>query len=51
MHVFRSKLHNLYTQHVNKLALSYNDTKRYICSDGISTYAWGHYKIPNNEET
>lgn len=44
---FKSKLHTIYTQNLNKKALSFEDTKRYICNDKISTLAWGHYKIEN----
>lgn len=41
----RSYEHTIHTITENKLALSPIDTKRYICDDGISTYAYGHYKI------
>ncbi|KAJ8979951.1 hypothetical protein NQ317_001536 [Molorchus minor] len=40
-----SMLHTIYTQNINKICLSYSDDKRYIKDDGISTYAWGHYRI------
>lgn len=46
MTVFRSKLHNIYTQNLNKVALSSLDNKRFVLDDNINTYAWGHYKIP-----
>lgn len=42
---FRSKLHRLYTLHLNKLGLDSKDDKRYILSDGVTTLAWGHYFI------
>lgn len=45
MFIFKSKLHKIYTQNLNKLSLSLNDTKRFICKDRITTLAWGHYKI------
>jgi hypothetical protein len=45
MLIFRSQIHNIYTQNVNKISLSYLDDKRFIRDDGVSTYAWGHYKI------
>ncbi|KAJ8928339.1 hypothetical protein NQ314_019109 [Rhamnusium bicolor] len=32
---------------VNKVALSCQDDKRYILPDGISTLAWGNYRIKN----
>jgi nicotinamide riboside kinase len=43
--VFRSRLHQLYTEELKKCALNGADDKRYIRSDGINTYAWGHYMI------
>lgn len=45
MYVFRSKLHTVYTTHINKISLSYLDDKRFICNNKINTYAWGSYKI------
>ncbi|XP_059221314.1 uncharacterized protein LOC131995971 isoform X1 [Stomoxys calcitrans] len=45
MYVFRSKIHQLYTQHIHKLVLNYLDDKRFIRENGVDTYAWGHYKI------
>ena len=46
--IIRSYEHVLYTEEVNKIALSAVDDKRYILGDGIHTLAWGHYKIKNN---
>ena len=46
--IIRSYEHEVYTEEVNKIALSALDDKRYILSDGIHTLAWGHYKIKNN---
>ena len=46
MNVIRSHKHDVYTEEVNKVALSSNDDKRYILDDGINTLAWGHYIIP-----
>ena len=43
--ILRSYDHEVYTEEVNKIALSALDDKRYILSDGIHTLAWGHYKI------
>ena len=47
MNLIRSDKHNLYTQTVNKIALSADDDKRVISKDGISTLAYGHYKLTN----
>ena len=38
---FRSDAHNIYTEKVNKVALSFNDDKRLISYDGITTYPYG----------
>ena len=43
--ILRSYNHEVYTEEVNKIALSAQDDKRYILSDGVHTLAWGHYKI------
>ena len=45
MNIIRSYEHEVYTEEVNKVALSAEDDKRYILGDGIHTLAWGHYKI------
>lgn len=45
MTVIRSLKHKIYTQEINKISLSSYDDKRYILDDGISSYAYGHYKI------
>jgi len=49
MNVIRSRLHNVYSEEVNKIALSANDDKRIIQDDGISTLAYGHYKSYNKK--
>ena len=46
--ILRSYNHEVYTEEVNKIALSAEDDKRYILSNGKDTLAWGHYKIKNN---
>ena len=46
--ILRSNNHEVYTEEVNKVALSALDDKRYILSDGVDTLAWGHYKIKDN---
>ena len=43
--ILRSYEHEVYTEEVNKIALSAEDDKRYILDDGMHTLAWGHYKI------
>ena len=43
--ILRSYDHEVYTEEVNKVALSSEDDKRYILKDGIHTLAWVHYKI------
>ena len=45
MNIIRSYDHEVYTEEVNKVALSAEDDKRYILEDGIHTLARGHYKI------
>ena len=43
MDVIRSRAHNIYTEKINKVALSCEDYKRFICEDGIHTFALGHF--------
>ena len=45
MNIIRSYAHEMFTEEVNKVALSPIDDKRHILEDGINTYALGHYKI------
>ena len=47
MNVIRSHLHDLYTEEVNKVALSAEDDKRVIMEDGIHTLAYGHHRLIN----
>ena len=47
MNVIRSHSHEIYTEEINKVALSADDDKRIILEDGVSTLAYGHYKIKN----
>ena len=49
-HSLRSFKHQLYTLKQTKIALANFDDKRYIRSDGVSTYAFGHYRIGEEEE-
>ena len=43
MNVIRSHGHELFTEEVNKIALSANDDKRVILEDGIHALAHGHW--------
>jgi len=45
MNVIRSYHHDIYTEELNKIALSADDDKRIILNDGIHTLAYGHYKL------
>ena len=45
MNVIRSHKHDVYTEEVNKIALSSDDGKRHILEDGTHTLALGHYRI------
>ena len=47
--IIRSYEHALYTEEVNKVALSAADDKRYLLKDSFDTLAWGHYKIKDLE--
>ena len=47
--IIRSYEHVLYTEEVNKIALSATDDKRYLLKDSYDTLAWGHYKIRDME--
>ena len=38
---FKSDLHNVYTEEVNKIALNSSDNKRLQTFDGITTYPYG----------
>ena len=45
MKTIRSNLHQLGSYELNKVLLSCFDDKRYIHENGITSYAYGHYKI------
>ena len=47
MKTIRSKNHKLGTYEINKISLSCFDDKRYILDDGVTSYAYGHYRIAN----
>ena len=44
MNIIRSHQHEVYSERVNKVALSREDDKRIILEDGIHTLAHGHHK-------
>ena len=48
---FKSDLHNVYTEEVNKIALNSNDDKRLQTFDRVTTYPYGTnaYKVCENE--
>ena len=41
---FKNKWHNIFTEEMNKIALSSNDDKRMQSIDSIETYAYGTSK-------
>ena len=45
MNVIRSHCHEIYTEEITKIALSSDDDKRVIMSDGIHTPAYVHTKL------
>ena len=47
--IIRSYEHVLYTEEVNKIALSAADDKRYLLKDSFDTLAWGHHRINDLE--
>ena len=47
MNVIRSHCHQIYTEEINKIALSSHDDKRVIMADGIRTLAYGHTNLKN----
>ncbi|XP_065654646.1 uncharacterized protein LOC136081272 [Hydra vulgaris] len=47
MNVIRSHSHEVYTEEINKIALSADDDKRVVLEDGIHTLAYENYKLRN----
>ena len=45
MNVIRSHKHEIFTEEINKVALSGDDDKRIILEDKIHTLAYGHYSL------
>ena len=39
---FKSENHEIYTKNINKIALSSNDDKKIVASDGITSYPYGY---------
>ena len=39
---FKSENHSVYTENINKIALSCNDDKRFVATDGIESYPYGY---------
>ena len=50
MNTIRSDCHQISSYEINKISLSPFDDKRYILSDGISSYAYGHLNITGEKE-
>ena len=51
MKTIRSQKHQLGSYEINKVSLSCFDNKHYIHDNGTSSYAYGHYKIEQINET
>ena len=47
--IIRSYEHIVYTEEINKIALSAADDKRYLLKDSYDTLAWGHHRIKDME--
>ena len=47
MNVIRSHCQEIYTEEINKIALSSDDDKRVIMADGMQTLAYGHTNLKN----
>ena len=45
MKMIRSFDHDIYTVNVIKVSLSAYDDKRYILDDGVTSHAYGHFRI------
>ena len=47
---FKSERHNIFSEEINKIALSSNDDKRIQSIDLIETYAYGTRKVIEKDE-
>ena len=45
MNCINSKKHEIFSQTINKVALSADGDKRFVLDDGITTLVHGHYSI------
>ena len=45
------KNHSLYTENINKIALSCNDDKRFVATDGIESYPYGYVLKKKQKKT
>ena len=50
MKMIRSFDHDVYTVNVTKISLSAYDDKRFIQDDGVTSYAYGHFRIDEHGE-
>ena len=46
--LFRTRLHQIYTEAITKIALTHRDDKVFILNDGINCLSLGHYKTEEN---
>ena len=44
---FKSENHIVFTENINKIALSCNDDKRFVATDGIESYPYGCFEKKN----
>ena len=47
---FKSENHIVYTENINKIALSCNDDKRFVATDGIESYPYGYVLKKKNKK-
>ena len=48
---FKSENHSVCTENINKIALSCNDDKRFVATDGIESYPYGYVLKKNKKIT